>query len=336
MTTYEKEREKDKDKDKEIDKETFQKKNKNFCGNCGKYGHIYSKCKEPTTSLGIINIKLEDNQGTRAMIDKFKEYTIDTNGKKDIITPLNDNIDSDNIELFCKYKDTVKFLLIRRKNTLGYIEFIRGRYEVNDIDGIIALFEQMITEEIENIKNHELKFLWNNLWSSSPSNEMQNYYEYEFKQSEEKFNKLKYDNMSANLFFYTKHIRSKYDNPEWGFPKGRRNYHEKNLDCAKREFMEESGYDNFDYLVLKKLHSLNEVFNGTNGVKYKHIYYIGLMVSDNEPTIDYSKPSQCDEIGEIGWFTYDDAIKLIRPHHKQRKIILTQLYMFIVNELIKL
>ena len=27
---------------------------KSYCSNCGRYGHNYSKCNEPITSLGII------------------------------------------------------------------------------------------------------------------------------------------------------------------------------------------------------------------------------------------------------------------------------------------
>ena len=37
----------------------IKKKKKIFCNNCGKYGHIFSLCKEPITSLGIINFKCE-------------------------------------------------------------------------------------------------------------------------------------------------------------------------------------------------------------------------------------------------------------------------------------
>ena len=38
-----------------------------------------------------------------------------------------------------------------------------------------------------------------------------------------------------------------YESPEWGFPKGRRNMHESDLDCAKREFEEETGIDESFY-----------------------------------------------------------------------------------------
>ena len=36
---------------------------------------------------------------------------------------------------------------------------------------------------------------------------------------------------------------TKWNEPEWEFPKGRRNQQEKDLDCAKREFEEETGYN---------------------------------------------------------------------------------------------
>ena len=45
----------------------YNNKKKLFCCNCGKYGHKYSKCNDPITSLGIIAIKINDN----TVYDKF-------------------------------------------------------------------------------------------------------------------------------------------------------------------------------------------------------------------------------------------------------------------------
>ena len=39
---------------------------------------------------------------------------------------------------------------------------------------------------------------------------------------------------------------TKWTTPEWGFPKGRRNLKESNLDCSRREFMEETGLESTD------------------------------------------------------------------------------------------
>jgi predicted NUDIX family NTP pyrophosphohydrolase len=55
----------------------------------------------------------------------------------------------------------------------------------------------------------------------------------EMEESLEKFNTLKTNN------FFTTELKNDYEEPEWGFPKGRRNPNEKNLKCALREFYEE-------------------------------------------------------------------------------------------------
>ncbi len=43
-----------------------------------------------------------------------------------------------------------------------------------------------------------------------------------------------------------------------------------------------------------------------------------------------------NEIGDIGWFTYDEAINIIRPYHTERKKILTELYMYIINNILEI
>ena len=49
--------------------------------------------------------------------------------------------------------------MIRRKKTLGYIEFMRGRYELNDLLHLTHLFEQMTTEEVNDILNIDFDIL---------------------------------------------------------------------------------------------------------------------------------------------------------------------------------
>ena len=44
---------------------------------------------------------------------------------------------------------------------------------------------------------------------------------------------------------------------------------------------------------------------------------------------------QSDEIGDIGWFTYDQAMNLIRPHHTDRRKLLTQLYTYVITKILE-
>ena len=50
-------------------------------------------------------------------------------------------------------------------------------------------------------------------------------------------------------------------NPEWGFPKGRRNLKERDRECAVREFSEETGLTAEDYIIQEKiLHSVKNIY----------------------------------------------------------------------------
>lgn len=304
-----------------------------YCGNCGNYGHIFRNCDEPIISFGVILASIITKD--EILIEKFIEKMTD----EEVNIKLSENDDGiqvqdvNDIETFCKYKDKINFLLIRRKHTLGYLEFIRGRYEIDDIDYIILLFKQMTVDEIKKIGTLTFDDLWNEIWGEKKKNVHQN----EYTQSQNKFNKLK-ENIEGclSLDFYVNNVDPSWSSAEWGFPKGRRNKDEEDKECAEREFREEGGFDYDEYKILSSIEPSEEQFFGTNGVCYKHVYYPALAIKDKEPTIDTNNKLQSEEIGDIGWFTYEEIIKLIRPYHSERKKILSRLYMHILNLIISI
>ena len=82
----------------------------------------------------------------------------------------------------------------------------------------------------------------------------------------------------------------KYKDPEWGFPKGRRNLKERDLQCAVREFEEETDIGRDNIYVLRCIDPLEEDFIGSNKKHYKHIYYIAKLVADiGTPSINKYK-----------------------------------------------
>lgn len=333
----------------------FKRRKQVYCGNCGKIGHIYKRCIEPIISLGIIDFKIDSIEKDKTLppqnlsesyldIDKNKIFNSPTlflshmlkikNKMRavsidDSYIPYKNHID---LHLFCSYQNSIKFLMIRRKNTLGFIEFVRGRYDEKDADCIISLFEQMTADEIKKIDTSNFDGLWNDLWTSNKYNKN---YEQEYEMSKKKFEILKQPNQEHDLSFYTKNVRPKWHTPEWGFPKGRRNFHERDLECAKREFSEETGLNNEDYVILKNITPLEEELTGTDNVRYKHIYFVSMSTATKDAKIDPNNKTQMDEIGDIGWFTFDEAIRVIRPYHTGRKKLLTHLYLYIMNKLIQ-
>lgn len=307
-----------------------------YCINCGKGGHNFKTCNDPVTSYGIILLSLDIEQNMKDLI--INELAFSNIESINSFNKNDDNIgitinDSNDIELFCKLKNQIKFLLIRRKHTLGFLEFMRGRYSIENIDGIIFLFKQMTIEEINKIKTVTFDKLWDEVWGGN-KNKLS--FQNEYSMSKEKFNKLKIeDNGYLNLNFYIENVTPTWDCAEWGFPKGRRNFKETNKTCAIREFKEETGYSDNEIIVLENIDPIEENFIGTNGVNYKHIYYLAISENDKVPQIDINNQIQLNEIGDIGYFSYEEAMKKIRPYHIDRQKIVTHTYIYIINNLIK-
>ena len=170
-----------------------------------------------------------------------------------------------------------EYLLIRRKDTLGYIDFIRGKYSVYNKPYILNMFKQMTHEERqrilkyareENTQDSGFK-LWKQLWTNEPvpitpftsSHSYQHYYSNKsdiksFKSTEEKISKDKFTILANGRGMgkgrHPFHLQTLVDDckqfpewswtePEWGFPKGRRDTEESDWVCALREFKEETG-----------------------------------------------------------------------------------------------
>ena len=301
-----------------------------YCGNCGKHGHTYRHCKEPPTSFGIILVNIKKNSDNDNVIDNFLNDT-DTHdiysGSNGILYSNSDRM----LEVFCRYKNNIRFLMIKRKHSLGFIEFVRGRYDIRNIEGIQYLFTQMMKEEIGKVNTMEFDEIWKDLWSSDtpPIN-------VEYERSKYKFHKLKHGiDTDLDLDYYAQNIPPVWHHTEWGFPKGRRNGKEADIECAKREFNEETGYTERDYSIVETIPPIVENLTGTNGKEYKHVYYVAISnKKEDDVTLDPNNVYQVHEIGDIGWFTYENVMKFVRPYHKDRKKIISHLYMFLINHII--
>lgn len=214
----------------------------------------------------------------------------------------------------------IEYLLIRRKDSLGYVDFLRGKYPLYSYDYIQNIIQEMSIEEQEKLRNKSFSELWNDLWGDYIGIQHRG----EQKISEDKFNLLKsginLQNKSYDLETILNNNKSKWEEPEWGFPKGRRNYQEKDLNCALREFEEETGYDKNKLLIINNLIPFDEIFTGSNYKSYKHRYYLAFMENNINPI----KTPQTSEVSSIKWSPIDDANLLIRPYNLEKIIILNR------------
>jgi len=209
-----------------------------------------------------------------------------------------------------------EYLLIQRKDSLGYVDFLRGKYNEHNEYQLNHIISEMTDEEIDNITSKQYRELWDKLW-----NKVNEKYE---QKNEDKYNYIK--EHKSYLLKY-----NSWAEPEWGFPKGRRNFKEKDLECALREFEEETGYDKKNISIVKNINPFDEIFTGSNFKSYKHKYYLAKI------DYEYSKNDtnfQKSEIGNMGWFTYEGAVKKIRDYNIEKIEILTGIQRLLNNKLI--
>jgi hypothetical protein len=155
-------------------------------------------------------------------------------------------ITSIGIIVFRKIGEEIQYLMIRRRDTLGFIDFMRGKYSVFNKDYIMNMLKQMTNREKENLKTLSFDELWYSIWGDE---DISNQYKMEEASSREKFNILRNGVYLKSEFFTLEtiiedsHKFESWEEAEWGFPKGRRNFQEKDYECALREFTEETGFN---------------------------------------------------------------------------------------------
>ena len=332
------------------------------CNNCGKQGHTFKQCKNPITSFGVIIFRIHQNQR--------------------------------------------QYLMIRRKDTLGYIDFMRGKYSVSNQNYILNMLKQMTVQEKHKLMTYTFDELWKDLWDgddlqidatsnvasissngcgihayseglttfhrgsrspeendtsvsdkidktvSEPSSSLN--YRQEESNSREKFNYLSSKIMGGNapnphhmyilpsgqtilqyLLMVSNipdiwkceadpipHQGGGWSEPEWGFPKGRRNFQEKDYECALREMTEETGYPAHLVQNIKNILPFDEIFMGSNYKSYKHRYYLMYMNYEDSLMMDNFEKS---EVSRMEWKSYEECMEIIRPYNLEKKRLITQI-----------
>ena len=288
------------------------------CNNCGKLGHLYYQCKVPITSVGVIAVRRNRQHGQ------------------------------------------LEYLMIRRKDTLGYIDIMRGKYSIFNRPYILNMLNQMTVEEKTRMRSGDFNLLWQAIWGKPPlppavvakgSVVLEaavdvNQYRSEELTSRDKY-KLLFDGMTVHQHRFDGGGRWKegpttsaaaaaetytlndlidqsdpgWSEPEWGFPKGRRNPQESDYECALREFTEETGVSAHLHLQnIQNLMPYEEIFTGSNYKSYKHKYYVMLLNHDQyDIALDTFETS---EVSLVSWKTVEEARQCIRPYNLEKLRIL--------------
>lgn len=221
---------------------------------------------------------------------------------------------------FRMYENKIQYLMIKRKHSLGFVEFMRGKYPLHNYEYLINIFNEMSTLERNLINSSTFEELWFYLWGEQASVQYR---------GEERISKEKFDSLTEgveskieyNLAQIINDSQSNWEDTEWGFPKGRRNYQEKDLSCALREFEEETGFLRANVQLVQNIIPYEEIFTGSNMKSYKHKYFVGYINSNINPTHNFQET----EVSDIRWFNYEECVEHIRPYNLEKINILSKL-----------
>ena len=244
----------------------------------------------------------------------------------------NEPITSYGIILFRFLNGVPEILMIKRKNSLCYIDFIRGKYDINNPDYIILLMNKFSIEEKKYVKEKKFEELWKDLWLIEDLTI--NKYKKDYNKSKEKFNLLKkgiYCKYYYNIDILLKKSTKNYIESEWEFPKGRKNNNEKNIECAIRECSEETNFTEKDYELIINIDPLNELYTGENKIRYRHIYYLAQLKNYNKEILLNGSRNQSLEISDMKWLNKKDSISKLRDYHKTRLSIINSMFEFLEN-----
>jgi len=212
-----------------------------------------------------------------------------------------------------------EYVIVRRRNSLSYVDFLRAKYNLLNYSYLQNLFNEMTIYERELILKNKFSDLWNKMWCQQ-KNKIIIKNKADFYKGMIKFNILKngFINKKNGDYFssyhFIKYCDKNYKFPEWFFPKGKREKYENDLICAKREFQEETGID-LKNIIIDTKHKLIENHIGTNGIGYRTIFYLCCI---NIKDIKLIKKRENKEIGDIKWATKNKIILLLRNYEKEK------------------
>jgi|SRR6478609_292103 len=278
-----------------------------LCIKCGAEGHTNRSCKEPVTSFGLV-VYTKGKPG----FHKGRLYE-----RQHTDCDFHPKLETDRFSATPSKPGELLFLLVERKDTVGFLNLVQGSYP--EIEPYKSKKLQRYLSELtceERQKLVQLPFM--DLWKVAGSDKK------DVPKAQNKYINLdiqKWISSSACL----------YREADYIMPKGRLKFAESTRQCALREFSEETGYSRNDVQLID-VPPYVEQFVGTDGKTYRNVFYVGrLKDSARICTKLGDDPNQSKEVRNIGWFNIVDCQYLMRDYHQDKKDILLNAHSLILT-----
>ena len=279
-------------------------------------------------NLDNANVNTGDTSEEDFELEDNTEYNADQNTDVSEYSSTEYNSIDTKQEKATKQINTYKVILVQRRNTIGFIEFMRGKYEVDNHEYIIKLFNMLSFDEKRILREYDAFDTIRKIIGLGRDN----IYRKEYDDAKSKFLALRTHTDGNMIFKLLDRSITRWNSPEWGVPKGRRKVWmphgfgaspagcgEIEIDCAIREFVEETGIKYKNLTVYRNVKPLEELYKGINGVLYKHIYYLAMVNDTDEARANVESVESGGqynfEVSNVKCFGLSECHRIIRPYY---------------------
>lgn len=234
---------------------------------------------------------------------------------------------------FNKLKE-IEILLVKKRYTYSFVMFVLGKYNKKNDEFLVSLFNGMTNQEKTEILSLRFEIIWYKVWLNIPNLNYTMASIKEEKKGKERLWKLLFDKHvdllcglsgfgTVNFYIKKKNkfetaflsdggkrLRRLIHNSKncrtlWEIPKGKRNKRESVINCSIREFKEETGMSENNYVILFNLEPL--VFEHSNySCTYINKYHIAYSL-ENKELNRFNSYNQSAEVCDMKWVTLEQA-----------------------------
>ena len=234
-------------------------------------------------------------------------------------------------------RNKLEVLVVHKRTTFSFVDFVLGHYRKGDDDKILYFLDHMSAEEKLDIWTLDFGRIWFRIWLVDPDSTLVGHEGLKLSEERyERYNKCKnqfHDNFVRDRGEKIRQLLSRSTNLEtlWELPKGRlENGQERPLNCAIREFQEETGISPMEYEILDGEESYRCAIRGEK-VEYRTSYYLAVIHSSskwNNPKnikMNYNNPHQISEVIGMQWMDLD----------KIKTVDLTNRFTYVVSKMFR-
>src|SRR5581483_17769 len=201
-----------------------------------------------------------------------------------------------------------EILLVQKRVSYAYSDFVQGRYVPGMKADITRMFNEMTLDEKLDILSLDFEQMWYRLWLGAPRHA--NFY----------IAKSKFESgwlMDEGARLRRLVATSSNGDRLWEIPKGHKlSHHEQDINCAVREFGEETGMRSKKYKLYPTFFRTYSYID--NGVNYHNKYYAAYTKYHIDLSVKTEDMSQAGEISDIRWMNMD-GVRYVDPTRRLEK-----------------